>query len=750
MRIYEQFYGFESNNKKKWILVKMDEYDKMIIHHALNQRQQIAEKQHCHSFALDDRSMKEEMSEKHGNNDSGIGCSPLGVKLEDERNESLPSSSGQSPTIESTHPSYSEKLQTEAFRMRGDVDHVFTDSVKCALCDFKPTRFKTRRQIIHLFQIVYLYRFQYYHHIIVHCKRTNDSDFETDPAQTLNTESLRNGDDFLEEMQSKKKKRRKNIKPKSCKFRNCNFVTTEGLDVMEAKKELWTHMRNNHNYPLVCRLCPFVTEPKHHMVYHWLGDHTKLRPFRCEEPNCSYSCVAKSMLNSHVVRHWNVHQYNCKDCHFKARLLHAMKKHMREKKHSHVLVLNEDGTQNLKAVIDVYSNKRGPRRKIPAKNQDKSNQSDLNQSSSSIASPESHQELISHSETQQQLQSVESDSNVNDNNNQSNLSIMYSSLIQTLYNMSDIITDAILHWNNDNQNPTSWHYLIYMFHRLFGEDVTSYCNRAHMTRLDCLFAMRKVVAMNIENLGKYKIDYNNSETSINNGAGPSNGNVNDTDRPSTFNELEYQPETQDIPMIDYVNFETTDSEAGPSDDKKDTDQVSTSNKRKTEPERLDDVAMTGNNYFDLTNNKEAGTSNKISNEISTSEGLEFQPQRDMIPNKPLSISKFKITGATKRKSKAQARFVVEENTERNETESVESSIDSECDLQRESQISLVTKNDENLNNNCEHCDLTFGNKLMHVMHMHFHKINDPYTCNACGKKCSDSLTFNCHLIYGKH
>lgn len=35
----------------------MDEYDKMIIHHALNQRQQIAEKQHCHSFALDDRSM---------------------------------------------------------------------------------------------------------------------------------------------------------------------------------------------------------------------------------------------------------------------------------------------------------------------------------------------------------------------------------------------------------------------------------------------------------------------------------------------------------------------------------------------------------------------------------------------------------------------------------------------------------------------------------------------------------------------
>lgn len=583
----------------------------------------------------------------------------------------------------------------------------------------------------------------------MHCKRTDEPDFETDSTQIemMNTESLHNEDDFLTETPSKKKKRRKTIKPKSCKLRNCNFVTTEGLDVMEAKKELWKHLRENHKYPLVCRLCPFVTEPKHHMVYHWLGDHTKLRPFKCEISNCSYSCVAKSMLNSHMVRHWNVYQYNCKECNFKARLLHAMKKHMREKNHSRVLILNEDGTQNLKTIIDIYSNKRGPRRKIPAKNQDKLDQIDLNQSSSSVPSPE-HQDLVSHSEPQpqQQLQSVESDSNINHNNNQSNL--IYSSLFQTLYNLSNIISDAILHWNNDNENTAAWHYLVCMFHHLFGNDVTAYCNREHTNRLERLFTMRKIVDVNINDLRRsYNMIHDNPETSNNNEAGPSNENANDIDRPSTFNGLTYQSKIQDILVKDYVKtmlrlcFEIDTSKAGPSDDKK--DRVSTSNKRKIESERLDDMATTGNN-FHLTNN-EADTSNKIPN--TTSERLESELQKDMIPNKPLSINKFKITGATKRKGKTQTRFVVEKNTERNKTESFESPMYSEYGLQRESQVNLITDDE---NSNCEHCDLIFGNKLMHVMHMHFHKINDPFTCNACGERCTDSLTFNSHLISAKH
>lgn len=578
----------------------------------------------------------------------------------------------------------------------------------------------------------------------MHCKRTGDSESEIDPAQALNTESFHNEDNFPEKIQIKKKKRRKNIKPKKCKLRDCNFVTTEGSDVTEMKKELWMHMRKNHKYPLACRLCPFVTEPKHHMVYHWLGDHTKLRPFKCEEANCSYSCVAKSMLNSHVVRHWDVHQYNCKDCTFKARLLHAMKKHMREKNHTRVLVLNEDGTQNETAVIDVYSKKRGPRRNTVAKIQDKSDQSDLNQSSSSTASPEP-QVLDSHSEAQQQLHSIELD--INKNNNQSTI---HSTVLQMLHNLNDLITDTILNWKN-NQNPICWTYLTYMFKRIFGENVMSYINLEMINpqnRLDYLFFMQKTINFYIDNLSK--ID-RNSEIINNSGAGPSNNkiDVNHTDKLSMFNGLKCQPETQNIPTIGRANLETTNSEPSPLNYKKYVNQTSTSNKRKAESEELDDMAMT-NNYFNLTTNNATGSSNKIADEISTSEKLESQPQmqNNKIPNQPFSISKFKITGATKRKSKIQTRFAVEEKTERNKIESFESPITNEYDLQNKSQIN-VTVNNVNLNN-CKYCDLTFGNKFMHVMHMHFHTINEPYTCNACGEKCADSLTFNSHLIYGKH
>jgi len=40
-----------------------------------------------------------------------------------------------------------------------------------------------------------------------------------------------------------------------------------------------------------------------------------------------------------------------------------MKKHLKDSKHQPGLVLNPDGTPNPFATIDVYGNKRGPRRK---------------------------------------------------------------------------------------------------------------------------------------------------------------------------------------------------------------------------------------------------------------------------------------------------------------------------------------------------------------------------------------------------
>ena len=36
------------------------------------------------------------------------------------------------------------------------------------------------------------------------------------------------------------------------------------------------------------------------------------KPFKCT--HCNYSCVNKSMLNSHMKSHTNVYQYRCADC----------------------------------------------------------------------------------------------------------------------------------------------------------------------------------------------------------------------------------------------------------------------------------------------------------------------------------------------------------------------------------------------------------------------------------------------------
>ena len=80
---------------------------------------------------------------------------------------------------------------------------------------------------------------------------------------------------------------------------------------------------------LFCPKCIFVTEYKHHLEYHLRNHYGKYpllilkiltyiclflgtKPFRCT--SCNYSCVNKSMLNSHMKSHTNVYQYRCADC----------------------------------------------------------------------------------------------------------------------------------------------------------------------------------------------------------------------------------------------------------------------------------------------------------------------------------------------------------------------------------------------------------------------------------------------------
>ncbi|XP_050460021.1 protein hunchback-like [Cataglyphis hispanica] len=150
---------------------------------------------------------------------------------------------------------------------------------------------------------------------------------------------------------------------KTCK--QCNFVAS-------TKMEYWEHMRC-HIKGFTCSQCSFVTKYKHHMNHHWLSVHDGSKPFKCKK--CSYTCVSKSMLTSHLKKHSDVYPYRCANCTYKTKFCNALKKHLRKKNHQPAMVLNADGSPNPFSIIDVYGTKRGPKQKPPAEKQDELNQS---------------------------------------------------------------------------------------------------------------------------------------------------------------------------------------------------------------------------------------------------------------------------------------------------------------------------------------------------------------------------------------
>ncbi|ESN93297.1 hypothetical protein HELRODRAFT_89089 [Helobdella robusta] len=48
---------------------------------------------------------------------------------------------------------------------------------------------------------------------------------------------------------------------------------------------------------------------------------------------------------------------------------------------------------------------------------------------------------------------------------------------------------------------------------------------------------------------------------------------------------------------------------------------------------------------------------------------------------------------------------------------------------------------------CVHCELIFSEKTSYYLHMGLHNINDPWQCNLCGLKCSDSQSFSSHVMH---
>ncbi|KAH9376048.1 hypothetical protein HPB48_022588 [Haemaphysalis longicornis] len=143
-------------------------------------------------------------------------------------------------------------------------------------------------------------------------------------------------------------------KDRTFRCRQCGHVAASKTDFWEHSK---VHIRTEKL--LTCPRCPFVTEYKHHLEYH-LRNHFGSKPFKC--PKCNYSCVNKSMLNSHLKSHSNVYQYRCADCNYATKYCHSLKLHLRKYVHRPAGVLNSDGSPHPFPVLDVYGTRRGPRR----------------------------------------------------------------------------------------------------------------------------------------------------------------------------------------------------------------------------------------------------------------------------------------------------------------------------------------------------------------------------------------------------
>lgn len=51
---------------------------------------------------------------------------------------------------------------------------------------------------------------------------------------------------------------------------------------------------------------------------------------------------------------------------------------------------------------------------------------------------------------------------------------------------------------------------------------------------------------------------------------------------------------------------------------------------------------------------------------------------------------------------------------------------------------------------CKFCGISFQDAVLHTIHMGYHGYNDVFTCNMCGEKSADRITFNLHIAKNQH
>ncbi|KAK9686958.1 Zinc finger, C2H2 type [Popillia japonica] len=62
----------------------------------------------------------------------------------------------------------------------------------------------------------------------------------------------------------------------------------------------------------------------------------------------------------------------------------------------------------------------------------------------------------------------------------------------------------------------------------------------------------------------------------------------------------------------------------------------------------------------------------------------------------------------------------------------------------------VTNNNKPNNYSCQYCCISFGDVIMYTMHMGYHGYQEPFTCNMCGERCNDKVSFFLHIARTSH
>lgn len=145
-------------------------------------------------------------------------------------------------------------------------------------------------------------------------------------------------------------------------------------------------------------------------------------------------------------------------------------------------------------------------------------------------------------------------------------------------------------------------------------------------------------------------------------------------------------------------------------------------------------------------------------EVIEKNQLQFQALARIGRNSP------KVAGTSKRKGKAikleRGKSVVKEDTykkpEQNEGMSFKPPSDSRAGFREVNQRIKDTVKDEVIADlfgtelTCHYCEIMFGNMIMYAVHMSCHSFDDPYTCNVCGQRCIDKLSFFLHIARSEH